>query len=97
MNGSSVNDRDWRKRAEAAEAELARVADAMYGPTMQTPSERVAAYVAKVEALNLVVGYLTMWTRRYGDALVPPGPDTYGEGMRDAKDQVRRILQDGAA
>ena len=75
MNGSSVNDRDWRKRAEAAEAELARVADAMYGPTMQTPSERVAAYVAKVEALNLVVGYL----------------------MRDAKDQVRRILQDGAA
>ena len=85
MNGSSVNDRDWRERAEAAEAELARA------------SKQVAAYIARVEALNLIIGYLTSWTQSYGDALVPRGPDTYGEGMRDAKDQVRRILQDGAA
>lgn len=38
------------------------------------------------------VGRLVQWTRTYGAALCPPGPDTYGEGVRAAKDQVRRIL-----
>lgn len=33
------------------------------------------------------------WTHEYGASLKPPGPDTYGEGMRDAKDQVAAILR----
>lgn len=32
------------------------------------------------------------WTHQYGAALKPPGADTYGEGMRDAKKQVKRLL-----
>lgn len=35
---------------------------------------------------------LEHWTHIYSKALSPPGHDTYGEGMRDAKDQVRAIL-----
>lgn len=32
------------------------------------------------------------WTHVHGKALCPRGADTYGEGMRDAKEQVGRIL-----
>lgn len=42
---------------------------------------------------------LVDWTHRYGSDLVPPSgrSDTYGEGMRDAKDWVRKILAESPA
>lgn len=51
-------------------------------------AERDAALAACAE----MRAALEHWTHVYGAALCPPGPDTYGEGMRDAKDQVRAIL-----
>ena len=38
------------------------------------------------------LGAVWEWTHQYGAALKPPGADTYGEGMRDAKEQVQRLL-----
>lgn len=42
---------------------------------------------------------LVDWTHRYGSELVPPSgrSDTYGEGMRDAKDWVRKLLAESPA
>ena len=40
------------------------------------------------------LGMIWNWAHQYGAALKPPGPDTYSEGMRDAKDQVKRLLSD---
>ena len=36
---------------------------------------------------------LEHWTHEYGAALKPPGADTYGEGKRDAKNEVAAILR----
>ena len=44
---------------------------------------RAEAQGARIEA----------WTHEYGAALVPHGPDTYGEGMRDAKQQVAKMME----
>lgn len=40
------------------------------------------------------LGMVWNWAHQYGAALKPPGADTYGEGMRAAKDQVKRLLSD---
>lgn len=48
------------------------------------------AALAKAEA---VLGRLEEWTHVFGAALKPPGADTYGEGIRDAKAQVSAILR----
>jgi len=32
------------------------------------------------------------WTHRFGRDLCPPGADTYGEGVRDCKEQVGRLI-----
>lgn len=47
---------------------------------------------AEVERLSAIVGAVESWSHRYGASLVPPGTDTYGEGMRDAKAQVGTLL-----
>jgi hypothetical protein len=41
---------------------------------------------------DLKLSMMREWTNTFGKALCPPGPDTYGEGMRDAKAQVAAIL-----
>jgi hypothetical protein len=46
----------------------------------------------RADCLELVMGRLVHWTHVYGKALCPPGSDTYGEGMRDAKRQVSDII-----
>ena len=40
-----------------------------------------------------ILGRIAEWTNEYGRTLIPDGADTYGEGMRDAKDQVRLLLR----
>jgi len=60
---------------------------------------RYAELLRKVEAerdgLREELGRVLEWTHRYGKLLIPKGGDTYGEGMRDAKDQVSAILEGG--
>lgn len=51
-----------------------------------------AATEAEVERLRAAVAKIDSWTHEYGAALCPHGPDTYGEGMRVAKAEVRRLL-----
>ncbi|MGL4809235.1 MAG: hypothetical protein ACRC4O_10870, partial [Giesbergeria sp.] len=58
-------------------------------------SERDAA-LARVAELEAVVSAIGQWTHVYGAALVPHGPDTFGEGMRAAKRQIANLLH-GAA
>lgn len=38
------------------------------------------------------LGWIRKWTLEHGAALKPVGADTYGEGMREAKRQVARLL-----
>lgn len=52
---------------------------------------------ADVASTQAVLSRLADWTRTFGAALIPRGADTYGEGMRDAKDQVARIIAREAA
>lgn len=52
-----------------------------------------------IEALDDVrrpdlINALHNWSITYGRALCPTGADTYGEGMRAAKDQVKAILRE---
>lgn len=51
------------------------------------------ALEARAEKAEAVLGIIESWTHTYGAALKPPRADTYGEGMCDAKDQVRRIIR----
>lgn len=39
-----------------------------------------------------VLDDLEQWTHEFGAHLCPPGADTYGEGVRDCKQQVADIL-----
>ncbi len=64
--------------------------------------ERIGYERGRREADALIV-QLENWTHTYGADLKPRGADTYGEGKRDAKDQVGgmvaaalRALRDGA-
>jgi hypothetical protein len=40
-----------------------------------------------------ILSRIMEWTHEHGAALCPPGADTYGEGMRDAKTQVSNIIR----
>lgn len=51
--------------------------------------------MAEVEQLRAALARIAEWTHVYGNALCPHGADTYGEGMRDAKDQVRNLIKKG--
>jgi hypothetical protein len=42
--------------------------------------------------LHAKMARLVEWTHQMGASLHPPGPDSYGEGMRDAKQQVFNII-----
>ncbi len=61
-------------------------------------AERDAAIAERVRLrdsrdwLRVVLGHIETWTHEHGKALCPPGADTYGDGMRDAKAQVGRML-----
>jgi hypothetical protein len=47
---------------------------------------------SKVAVLEAKLSEVYEWTYQFGKALCPPGADTYGEGMRDAKEQVANII-----
>ena len=53
---------------------------------------RLEADARRIAELERTVARIETWTREHGAALKPRGADTYGDGMRDAKEQVRRLL-----
>lgn len=44
------------------------------------------------ERFHAAIAPLREWTYRYGEDLVPHGPDTYGDGVRESKQRVRTLL-----
>ena len=82
-----------KARADVAEAEITAIISVLHGPTMRPLAELVRDYVVECGRLSTVVGYVAAWTHEYGAALKPPGADTYGEGKRDAKNEVAAILR----
>ena len=44
---------------------------------------------------DATIALIADWTHQFGEDLVPHGPDTYGEGKRDAKATVSAILSKG--
>jgi len=66
-----------------------------------SPEPKIAAALPGVMAATIglgrkeyetIISALIEWTHIGGQALCPPGADTYGEGMLDAKKQVAQIL-----
>jgi len=55
-------------------------------------TDDVLTLLAENARLREKLGRLTLWTSAYGKNLCPTGADTYGEGVRACKDQVRRLL-----
>jgi hypothetical protein len=47
----------------------------------------------KEDKVELVLSLIHQWTLEYGNALVPGKSDTYGDGMRQAKETVSNILK----
>ena len=56
-------------------------------------AQEVCALEEERSALLANRARLEDWTHRMGAELCPRGADTYGEGKRDAKDEVSRILR----
>jgi hypothetical protein len=46
----------------------------------------------QIASMQATLGRIREWADTYGDDLKPTGADTYGEGKRDAKTQVKRML-----
>lgn len=46
----------------------------------------------RAERAEARLGRIVEWSHQYGRALCPPEPDTYGEGVRDAKGQVLDLV-----
>ena len=92
---------EYERIADRVLAERAAEAEKIAGPdprdaeiaALKARAERAEAEADHLNRLNAVVGALTAWTHEYGAALKPPGADTYGEGKRDAKDEVAAILR----
>jgi hypothetical protein len=83
---ASFSNTDLRGRVcelEAENAELARAHAA-------AESELTAA-LSRAENVEIRLARIVEWTHVFGKALCPPGADTYGEGIRDAKAQVAAL------
>lgn len=52
----------------------------------------VLALIAVLRAARTTLGRVAEWAQQYGAQLKPRGADTYGEGVRDCKDAVARLL-----
>ena len=47
---------------------------------------------SELDRLSDLLARIHEWTLAHGKDLCPSGADTYGEGMRDAKTQVSRMI-----
>lgn len=42
--------------------------------------------------LVALIARINGWADQYGEALIPRGADTYGDGMREAKRQIKALV-----
>jgi cobalamin-dependent methionine synthase I len=85
----NASGRETRGRLEAENAKLcerylARVFE------LAADNGRLRAEIAR---RTEILARVETWTLEMGASLIPPRADTYGEGMRDAKGQVGRLLR----
>jgi hypothetical protein len=50
---------------------------------------------AEIDRLRAVVARVETWTHTFGSELRPRSADTYGEGVRDSKERVAKMLSNG--
>lgn len=46
----------------------------------------------RAEEAEKQIARIQEWTHSFGPTLIPKNADTFGEGMREAKEQVSRLL-----
>jgi len=64
---------------------------------LETKVEQLEKTKAEYDDYKAKVSKLEDWTHQHGAALCPPGGmDTYGNGMRDAKEQVHKMLRNNS-
>ena len=87
------------RQAEAAEARVRELEDITTRQMLveRDAAERLVALRAENATLRAIVARLGEWTHEFGAALKPKGADTFGEGVRECKAQVARILDALAA
>jgi hypothetical protein len=76
-----------RRRADEAVRDLA-----LAQQRADAAELRAAEIGAELRQRDVALGRIAQWTHEFGAALKPRRADTYGEGMRDAKEQVARII-----
>jgi hypothetical protein len=76
----NTGDKSALERAEAAEQERDESEGAF------------KVWRRRCDEADRVLDDIGQWTREFGARLCPPGADTYGEGVRDCKQQVADIL-----
>lgn len=78
-----------------AEVERLRVGDGRALPNVEHGRLDIMwqELVRERDQARTVLGRISQWTFEYGAQLCPPGVDSYGEGMRDAKAAVSRMLR----
>lgn len=82
------------ERAEAAEhkcAELQSRCDKL-ACLADSRDGSMKALFERVKEMENALADVAQWTHEFGAHLCPPGADTYGEGVRDCKQQVADIL-----
>jgi hypothetical protein len=62
------------------------------------PCEEGAQFASRLVAqlphrdLVALIAHINNWADQYGSALIPHGADTFGEGMREAKRQIKALI-----
>jgi hypothetical protein len=79
------------EKAEARVAELEAEVGNAYAAAVE-PNDELIRRARHVAELETILGRVVEWTRAYGSELVPAGVDSYGEGVRDCKARVGRII-----
>jgi predicted nucleic acid-binding Zn-ribbon protein len=83
---------DLRARLAEVERERDEARDA-WDDSYQDLREVIDLREAEIARQHKTLGEIAEWSHTFGAALNPPGANTYGEGKRDAKDEVAAILR----
>ncbi len=87
-------DAERKEHEEALDFTMATWDEKLGGAMRAADAARaeLATVKADNEAMAKALSLIGEWTHVYGEALKPRRADTYGEGMRDAKEQVSNLV-----
>jgi hypothetical protein len=93
LAAASVELRAMQERAEAAERREHQLGRELRAKVTDR-TERHAECFRQLAAANALLGRIGVWADTYGAALVPHGgaADTYGDGVRACKAQIKAML-----